>query len=55
MTAEFDPTGVQHDAPGAKLDGGKALSGQLLGFFANALGSVAEVGTFGARKYSVGG
>ena len=55
MTNEFDPNGVgQHDA-GAKLDGGKPMAGRLLGMFSNALLAVAEVGTFGAKKYSVGG
>lgn len=52
---EYDPTGVgQHDA-GAKLDGGKPMAGRLLGMFSNALSAVAEVGTYGATKYSEGG
>lgn len=51
---EVDPDGIkQHDA-GAKLDSGKPDADLLL-MFAKALWAVAEVGTFGARKYSRGG
>jgi len=51
---EKDPHGIgQHD-PGAKLDSGKILAG-VLSDFSYALQAVAEVGTFGANKYSRGG
>ncbi|WWO62230.1 hypothetical protein [Vibrio phage vB_VcM_SY] len=54
-TTEQDPNGIdQHDS-GAKLDAGKPMAGRLLGMFGNALMSVAEVGTFGAKKYTEGG
>lgn len=43
----------QHE-PGAKLDDGKPKSG-VLGDFGRALNAVAEIGTFGADKYSRGG
>lgn len=39
---------------GVKYDDGKVL-GQLLGDFSRALMGVAEVGTFGAQKYTRGG
>jgi hypothetical protein len=51
---EQDPHGIDQHAPGAKLDAGKVLAG-VLGDFSLALAAVAEVGTFGARKYSRGG
>lgn len=41
------PVGVKHDS-------GKVM-GQLLGDFSRALMGVAEVGTFGAKKYTRGG
>lgn len=51
---ELDPDGIkQHDA-GAKLDAGKPDCSLLL-MFGKALLAVAEVGTFGAKKYSRGG
>ncbi len=37
--------------PGAKHDGGKTRPSLVLGGFARALEAVAEIGTFGARKY----
>jgi hypothetical protein len=52
---ECDPFGVPSDEPGAKLDQGKPMAGRLLGAFSNALTAVAEVGTFGANKYTEGG
>jgi len=52
--SELDPTGRDAHAPGAKLDAGK-VSASLLGDFSLALRAVAEVGTFGARKYTRGG
>lgn len=51
---EKDPNGIGQHEPGAKLDSGKIKAG-LLADFAYALSSVAEVGTFGANKYSRGG
>jgi len=51
---EFDPTGTDAHAPGAKLDGGKCKAG-VLSDFSLALMAVAEVGTHGADKYSRGG
>lgn len=55
MLNEKDPNGVGQHEPGAKLDHGKPMAGRLLGLFANALYAVAEVGTFGANKYTEGG
>ncbi len=54
-TAEQDPNGTDPHAPGAKLDAGKVMAGQILGQFPRALLGVAEVGTFGAKKYTMGG
>lgn len=52
--SEHDPSGIEAHKPGAKLDAGKAEAGLLLDF-GLALGAVAEVSTFGARKYTRGG
>lgn len=49
---EVDPNGTPAHEPGAKLDAGKMRAGLVLGDFAHALQQVAEVGTFGARKYT---
>lgn len=54
MPAEHDPTGLAPGEPGAKLDAGKVRAGLLLDF-GRALTAVAEVATYGARKYSVRG
>src|SRR6185369_16348526 len=51
---ETDPNGVDQHAPGAKLDAGKP-SMSLLQDFGMALRAVAEVGTYGAAKYTRGG
>jgi hypothetical protein len=51
---EHDPNGLKPTDPGAKLDAGKIKAG-VLGDFALALSAVAEVGTFGAEKYTRGG
>lgn len=51
---EADPTGRSPHEPGAKLDAGKVMAGTL-GDFALALTAVAEVATFGAKKYTRGG
>ena len=49
---EHDPTGRDQHEPGAKCDGGKLLPALVLGRFARALEAVAEVGTYGAQKYT---
>ena len=51
---EADPTGRDAHQPGAKLDAGKTQAG-VLNDFSLALMAVAEVGTFGAVKYTRGG
>ena len=51
---ERDPSGMAPHEPGAKLDAGKPMAG-VLGDFGLALTAVAEVGTFGANKYTRGG
>lgn len=53
-TGDTDPHGIDQHSPGAKLDAGKPMAG-VLGDFGLALTAVAEVGTFGANKYSRGG
>jgi hypothetical protein len=50
-----DPNGIDQHAEGAKLDGGKPQVGLMMHDFSHALMAVAEVATFGARKYSPGG
>ncbi len=48
---ELDPNGKgAHDA-GSKLDAGKVFAG-VIGDFGMALLAVADVGTFGAKKYT---
>jgi hypothetical protein len=54
MNPERDPFGADPHQGGAKLDDGKVMAG-LLGDFALALRAVAEVGTYGAGKYTQGG
>lgn len=49
-----DPNRINQHEPGAKLDHGKTKAG-LLESFAHALLAVAEVGTYGAEKYSLDG
>lgn len=51
---ELDPNGKSPHEAGAKLDQGKVMAG-LLQDFSLALMSIAEVGTFGANKYTRGG
>ena len=51
---ECDPNGLDQHDRGAKLDQGKPRV-SLVFDFARALLSVAEVSTFGARKYCDGG
>ena len=55
QAAEADPTGRDPHEPGAKLDAGKPRAALVLGDFARALVAVAEVGTYGARKYTDSG
>jgi hypothetical protein len=50
-----DPNGVDQHAPGAKLDLGKVRPSLILGAMPRALLAIAEVGTYGANKYSDGG
>ena len=51
---EAEPNGIDQHAPGAKMDAGKTMAG-VLSDFSLALLAVAEVGTFGANKYTRGG
>lgn len=51
---EKDPRGLDQHTPGAKLDAGKPEA-DLLGMFGHALLAVAEIGTYGAHKYTRGG
>lgn len=52
--AEKDPNGMDPHQGGAKLDAGKPDMSLLLDM-GRALRAIAEVGTFGARKYCRGG
>lgn len=52
---DHDPNGIDQHAPGAKLDGGKCRPALVIGGFPRALTAVAEVSTYGAKKYSDGG
>ena len=53
MNNETDPNGIDQHSAGAKLDAGK-IQGGVLADFGMALTAVAEVGTFGAEKYTRG-
>ena len=55
LSVERDPAGLPPHAPGAKLDGEKVMAELTLDGFSRALLAVAEVSTYGARKYSPGG
>jgi hypothetical protein len=55
FTSETVPEGLSIHAPGAKADATKIRAGLVLLNFAHALQAVAEIGTFGARKYSDNG
>lgn len=55
LNIERDPAGLPPHAPGAKLDGEKVMAELTLDGFSRALLAVAEVSTYGARKYSPGG
>lgn len=52
---EADPSGKAPNEPGAKLDQGKVRPSLIFNDMPRALLAVAEVGTFGANKYSDGG
>ena len=54
LSSESDPFGTDPHQGGAKLDSGKTIAG-VLADFSLALLAVAEVGTFGAEKYTRGG
>jgi len=54
MLGESDPNGKPLHTPGAKADAGKCAAG-VLSDFALGLQAVADVGDFGARKYTRGG
>lgn len=49
---ERDPNGKGQHEPGAKVDSGKNRVGLVFSGFCNALPKVAEIGTFGASKYT---
>lgn len=55
VTEESDPTGRAPSDPGAKLDSGKQIAGELVLGFPHALSALVQVATFGARKYSRSG
>lgn len=55
QAVERDPSGLPPHAPGAKLDGEKVMAELTLDGFSRALLAVAEVSTYGAKKYSPGG
>lgn len=55
MSPAADPKLIDPHAPGAKLDTGKVRPSLILNGMARALTAVAEVGTFGANKYTDGG
>jgi len=54
-TKEVDPRGLSPHVVGAKLDAGKQLPALVLEGFARALSAVADVGTYGAVKYTRNG
>lgn len=53
--AEVDPHGRSPHEPGSKLDAGKTRAGLVINGFARALTAVAEIGTYGANKYTDNG
>lgn len=52
---ENDPRGLKGGEPGAKFDAGKVRPSLILDDMPRAILAVAEVGTYGAEKYSEGG
>lgn len=55
IITEADPHGIDAHAPGAKLVHGKVRPSLILDAMPRALMAVAEVGTYGANKYSENG
>jgi len=55
MCTEHDPHGTSQHAPGAKMDADKPMPRLVLQAMPRALLAVAEIGTFGAQKYSEDG
>ena len=55
VAAETDPRGIKGGDPGAKFDAGKVRPSLIINDMPLALLAVAEVGTYGANKYSDGG
>lgn len=53
--AEQDPNGIDQHSPGSKLDARKTRPDLVLGGFSRALNAVAQVGTYGATKYTPNG
>ena len=51
---EIDPQGLKAGDPGAKFDAGKVRPSLILSGMPRAILAVAEVGTYGAEKYSEG-
>lgn len=52
---EEDPNGIHQHSPGSKLDARKTRADLVLGGFGRALNAVAQVGTYGAIKYTPNG
>ena len=52
---ENDPRGLKGGEPGAKFDADKVRPSLILNDMPRAILAVAEVGTYGAEKYSEGG
>lgn len=52
---EIDPQGLKAGDSGAKFDAGKVRPSLILNDMPRAMLAVAEIGTYGARKYSEGG
>lgn len=55
IVVETDPRGLKSGEPGAKFDAGKVRPSLILNDMPRAILAVAEVGTYGAEKYSEGG
>lgn len=55
IAAETDPRGLKSGDPGAKFDAGKVRPSLILNAMPLAILAVAEVGTYGANKYSENG
>lgn len=52
---EIDPHGKDQHETGAKLDAGKPRMSLVVGGFSRAIEAVAEIGTYGAQKYTDNG